>query len=149
MLRMLSFWNFETGSKDATLAGVVGTFLGPVELAAFHVERYSHAPLGCVRPGPGIAQACVDESFKLRAIQIDPHDSHSLAIRPIKLSVLFVQLELLWGMGGAFGNNRGYIGAVEVRAHKGSVIRVRDTHVGPVNVTCVRIDDDAIGEFPS
>src|SRR5580700_1593220 len=121
MLRMLSLWNFETSSKDAALTGVVGTFLGPVELAAFHVERYSHAPLGCIRPRPWIALARVDESFKLRAIQIDPHDSHSLAIRPIKLSVLLIQLKLLWRIGGAFGNNRGYIGAVEVRANNGSV----------------------------
>src|ERR1700678_996793 len=130
MLRMLSFWNFETSSKDATLTGIVGTFLRPVELSTFHVERYSYAPLGRIRARPWIALACVDESFQLRAIQVDPHDSHSLAIRPIKLSVRSIQLELLRRMGRAFGNNRGYIGAVEVRAHHGSVIRVRDTHVG-------------------
>ena len=33
--------------------------------------------------------------------------------------------------------------------HNGPVIRIRDTHVGPVHVTCVRVDDNAIGEFPS
>ena len=146
---ILSFWDFDTGSKDAALASVVGTFLRPIEVAAVRVERYSNAPFGCVRPRPWIALACVDESFKLGAIEIDAHDSHSLAIRPIKLAILLIQLELLWRMGGAFGNNRGYIGAVEVRAHNGSVIRVRDTHVGPVNVASIRIDDDAIRKFSS
>src|SRR5580693_7495223 len=34
---ILAFRDFETSSEDATLTGVVGTFLGPVELAAFHV----------------------------------------------------------------------------------------------------------------
>src|ERR1700735_3316016 len=124
MFRILPCWNFETSSKDTTATGVVGTFLGPVELAAFHVERYSHAPLGCIRPRPWIALTCVYESFQLRAIQIGPHDSHSLAIRPIESPVLFIQLELLWSMGAPFGNNCGYIGAVEVRVHNGAVIRV-------------------------
>src|SRR5580693_7586963 len=102
MLCTLASRNFEASSKDATPAGVVGTFLGPVELSAFHVERYSHAPLGCIRSRPGIALTCVYENFQLRAIQIGPHDSHSLAIRPIQLSVLFIQLELFWSMGAPF-----------------------------------------------
>src|SRR5689334_8440067 len=128
---MLSFWNFETSSKDATLLPIVGTFLGPVELATVHVECHTHTPFGLIRPRPSIALACVDESFQLRAIHIDPHDSHSLAIRPVEHSVFLVPLELLWRMGGAFGNDCGYIGAVEVCAHDGSVIGVRYPHVRP------------------
>ena len=61
MLGMLSLWNFETSSKDATLTSVVRTFLGPVELTAFYVERHPHAPLGCIRPRPSIALARVNE----------------------------------------------------------------------------------------
>jgi len=83
IFRILAFRDFDTGSENAALAGIVTAFLCPVDVAAVRVESDSDAPLGCIRPGPRIALARIDERFELGAIEIAAHDSHSLAIRPI------------------------------------------------------------------
>src|SRR5271156_5694424 len=36
--------NLETGAKDTSLAGIVRTFLSPIEFSTFDVERDSHTP---------------------------------------------------------------------------------------------------------
>src|ERR1700730_9159007 len=49
-LGSLALGNLEIGAKDASLAGVVRTFLSPIKLAGFDVERDSYAPFLNVPP---------------------------------------------------------------------------------------------------
>src|SRR5260370_5062123 len=92
--RSLTLGDFQICAKDAALSGIIIAFLGPVELSAFNVESYAHAPIFRIRP-VGFAMARLYERLDMRTIQVRTHDSHAFAIRPIKLAILLIELELL------------------------------------------------------
>src|SRR5271166_5130015 len=50
-------------ATDAALAGVVASFLGPVEFSTLDVDGDAHAPLLRIRARPGIALTRVDEGL--------------------------------------------------------------------------------------
>ncbi len=54
-------------------------------------------------------------------------------------------MELLWREGAALGDYRFAILSVEICAFDGSLIQIRNAHVGPEDVTMFNVDDNAIG----
>src|SRR6266853_5631788 len=147
--RTLALGNFEIGAKDASLASIVRTFLSPIKLSTFDVERDSHAPFLYVFPGTCLAFARIDERFDIGTIQVRAHDPHALAIAPVKLAVLLVELKLLGSEGGARGNNVGDVASVKIRTLDGAVVGGGVPHVGPVEVTCFDVHNDAVRKPPS
>jgi len=93
--RRLALWDLQIRAEDAALACLFGPFLGPVDFSAFNVERDANTPFLRVFAGTRIALAGVDKRFDFGAIQIRTYDPHALAIRPVKLPVFFIKLQLL------------------------------------------------------
>src|SRR5262245_33101343 len=56
-------------------------------------------------------------------------------------------MQLLWREGAALWDDGLAIAPVEVGAFDRAVVEVRNAHVGPIDVTCFDIDDDAVGEW--
>src|SRR5277367_1112757 len=90
--------------------------------------------------------ARLDQYLDLRAIEVGTHHAHALAVRPIKLATLFLEMELLWRERAPFRNDESTIAAVEIRAFDRAIIPVRNAHVGPVDVARCRVDHQAIGK---
>ena len=66
---------------------------GPIVLLGWLVA-YADAPASLIARIL-IPPSIFDERFNLRAIQIGPHDSHSLAVTPIELAAVLVEVQLL------------------------------------------------------
>src|ERR1700683_1065804 len=106
------------------------------------------------REPPGLARivaiafalARLDECLNLGAIEIGAHHAHALAVRPIELATLLLEMELLWRERVPFRNDESTIAAVEIRALDRAIIPVRNAHVCPVDVARRRIDREAIGK---
>ena len=47
-------------------------------------------------------------------------------------------------MGPAWRNDGGQIPTIEIRAFDGTIIRARNAHVSPVDVTCRDVHSDAV-----
>src|SRR5260370_17929216 len=92
--RSLTLGDFQICAKDAALSGIIIAFLGPVELSAFNVESYAHAPIFRIRPVV-FAMARLYQRLDMRTIQVRTHYSHPFAIRPIKLAILLIDLQFL------------------------------------------------------
>src|SRR6266566_1460399 len=82
-------------------------------------------------------------------MQVRPHHAHSFAVAPIKFAALLFQMELLRRECPAFANDGYAILAVEISALDRTVVLVRNAHVGPVNVSGFKIDDDAVWDSSS
>src|SRR6266853_1322021 len=70
-------------------------------------------------------------------------------IAPVKFAVLRIELELLGSMRASLGNDGRQGFPIEIRAIDRAVIRAdATTHICPVDMAGLRIDDDAVREFP-
>jgi len=88
----------------------------------------------------------LDERFDLRAIEIRAHDSHPFAIGPVELAVRFIEMELLRRERAAGWNDEPAILSVDVGAFDGAVVQAGNgAHIGPVDVTCRHVHDNAVG----
>src|SRR5882762_4767705 len=90
-----------------------------------------------------------NKRFDFGSIQIRAHDPHALAIRPVKLPVFSIKLQLLRSERAAVRNDVAGIPPVNVRALDGTVIGIGIAHIGPVEVTCFYVHNDAVGDPPS
>src|SRR6266404_9066598 len=142
--RGLTFRNIDVRTEDAALARVVRTFLRPVNLSMIRIDRDPDAPFRQVGARPRIALAGVDQSLNVRTIQVRAHHAHSLAVAPVKFAAFLLEMDLLWCECLAFANDGYAILTVEIGALDRTVVLVRHAHVGPVNVSGFKIDDDAI-----
>ncbi len=138
------FWDVNVRAKNAALAGVVRPFLRPINFTAVRINRDTDTPFGQIGPGPRVAFACVDQGFDIRTIQVCAHDAHSFAIAPVKFAALLLEMELLRRECFAFPDNSDAILTVEINALDRTIVLGRNAHVGPVNVTCLNIDNHAI-----
>src|ERR1700688_3693225 len=145
----LAFGNLEIGAKNASLTGIVRALLSPIKFAGFDVERDAHAPFLYDLPRARVAFARVDKRFDPGAIQVSTHDSHAFTIAPVKLAVLLIELQLLRGESTSRRNNVRNVASVKIRALDGTVIGTGVAHVGPIEVTCFDVDNDAVGNPPS
>jgi hypothetical protein len=82
----------------------------------------------------------------LRTGEIDAHHAHPLAIAPIQLAVLLIEVDLLWRKSCALRNDDLPILSVDVDALDRAVVQVGDPHVGPVDVTGFDVHHDTIGK---
>jgi hypothetical protein len=87
----------------------------------------------------------LNDGLYVRTIEVAPHDPHPLAIPPIQLPALSLELELLWRERAPCGHDRRTVLPVEVRALDGTVVHRGNTHVRPIDVACRDIHSDAIG----
>src|SRR4029077_19006698 len=93
-----------------------------------------------------VTTARLDERLDLRAIEIRAHDSHTFAVAPIEIAVLLIEMDLFCRERAAFGNDDRAIFSVDVGPLDRTIVQVGNTHVGPVNVPRLNIDDNAIGK---
>src|SRR5205085_7776424 len=131
-------------TKDASLAGIFGAFLRPINLSATWVNGDSNANFCLIGARPRVAFAAVDQGFDIRTIQVRAHHAHSFAVAPIKFAALLFQMELLWRECLAFANDGYAVLTVEIDAFDRTIVLARHAHVGPVNVSGFSIDDHAI-----
>src|ERR1700679_476257 len=143
--RCLAARYIDARAKDAPVLGVIRTLLGPVHLAANWIDADPDTPVRWI-VAIVFALACLDEGLDLRAVEIRTHHAHALAIRPIELPTLLLEMELLWRERAAFRNDESTISAVEIRALDRAIIPVRNAHIGPVDVARCPIDRKAIGK---
>src|ERR1700757_2648479 len=144
--RSLALWDFEASAENASLAGVVISFLRPVKFAAVHIERDTDAPFRLVLAGTTFALAGIHEGLDMCTVQIAAHDSHALAIRPVKLAVFLVELELLGSEGATSRNNVRDVASVQIGPINGSVVCAGVAHIRPVNVAALDVDHNAVGK---
>src|SRR6266567_2879695 len=144
--RSLAGGNFDIGTKEATETRIVWAFLRPVDMSEFRVDRQANAP-SCLIPAIGFAAAGFDERLQLRAVEIAAHDAHTFAVAPIKLAALLIENDLLWSVGVSLRDDCLAILAVDVGALDRPVIQARDSHVGPVDMASLGIDDDAVRQM--
>src|SRR6266478_5396970 len=150
--RRLAFRDVDLRAKDAALAGVRRPFLRPINFPAIWINGDSNAQsiaISLIGARSRVAFAGVDQSFDVRTIQICAHHAHSFAIAPVKLAALLLQVELLRRERLAFANNGYAILAIEIDALDRTIVLARNAHVGPVNVSGFKIDDDAIRDSSS
>src|SRR6266851_6642629 len=143
--RCLAAGHIDAGAKNAPVPGVIRTLLGPVHLAANRIDGNPDTPVRWI-VAIAFAFARLNECLDLRAIEVGTHHAHALAVRPIELATLLLEMELLWRERAAFGNDESTIAAVEIRAFDRPIILVRNAHVGPVDVARCRVDCEAIGK---
>src|SRR4029450_14066249 len=96
--RTLALRDADVGAEDAPQAGVVGTFLRPVNFAKLRVDGDADTPPGLIAPVL-VATAGLDQGFDLRAVEIRAHHAHALAVAPITLAVLLIDCEMFWRVG--------------------------------------------------
>src|SRR5262249_35640422 len=128
---------------DAADSAVVGPLLRPVEMAARGVDGDTDAPSGRVT-AIAVAVAGLHEHLDVGPVEVCAHHAHPLAIGPIELVVLAIELQLLRGEGAAFGHDRPAIRAVEIGALDRAVVAARHAHIGPVDVSAFRIHRDTV-----
>src|SRR5258708_15635213 len=143
--RCLAATHIYARAKATPLPGVIRTLLSPVHLVANRIDGDPDTPVRWIA-ARAFALARLDERLDLRAIEVGTHHAHALAVRPVELAALLLEMELLWRERAAFCNDDSTIAAVEIRAFDRAVILVRNAHVGPVDVARSRIDREAVGK---
>src|SRR5205823_6140891 len=147
--RRLAFRDVDVCAKDAALARIVWTFLRPINFPAVRINSDPDAPFGQVGAWPRVAFAGIDQGFDIRAIKVRAHHAHSFAVAPVKFAALLFEMELLRRECLAFANNCDAILPVEIDALDRTIVLAWNAHVGPVNVSGLNIDDDAIRDSSS
>src|SRR6266446_10981480 len=142
--RRLILRDVDLRTEDSALARIIGSFLRPINLSAIWINGDSNAPFCLIGAWPRVAFAGVDQSFDVRTIQVRAHHAHSFAVAPVEFPARLFEMELLWRECLAFANDGYAILTVEIGALDRTVVLVRHAHVGPVNVSGFKIDDDAI-----
>jgi hypothetical protein len=143
----LAFGNVEPGAQEAALLSIVGPLLRPVDLLAHGIDGYPNAPPALVA-SIGVASARLDERFDERAVEVRAHDAHPLAVAPVELAVLLIELDLLRRVRAAGRDDDPAIASVEIGALDRAVIRRgTEAHVRPVDMAGLDVDRDAIREM--
>src|ERR1700704_1509746 len=95
----------------------------------------------------GLAAASLDQRLQLRAVEIATHDAHALAVAPVELAALLIENDLLRGVGVSLRDNCLAVLSVDVGPLDGPVVQVWDAHVGPVDMACFNVHDDAVRQM--
>ena len=93
-----------------------------------------------------VAAAGLDQRFDLRAVEVRAHHAHAFAVAPIEFAAFLIEVDLFRRVGDALRDDDPAVLAVEVGALDRAVVEVGDAHVGPIDMTSLRIHDDAVGE---
>src|SRR5262249_24757814 len=93
---------------------------------------------------PSVAPLGSTKVFDIRTIQVAAHHAHSLAVAPIKFSGRLFEAELLRSECIAAGDDGSAILTMEIGALDRTIVLAGNAHVGPVDVTRLEIDDDAV-----
>src|SRR5262249_7412426 len=141
----LALRDVDIGAEDTTQAGVVRAFLRPVEFLKLRIDGDSDAPPGLIAPVL-LAAAGLDQRFHLRAVEVRAHHAHALAVAPIELARVLLEMDLLRREGAALRDDGPAVPTVEVGALDRAVIEVGHAHVGPINMTRLDIHADAVGK---
>ena len=120
--------------------------LRPVDFAKLRIDSDSDAPPGFIA-SIRIAAAGLDQRFDVRTIEIASHHPHALAIAPIEFAAVLFEVDLFRRVRDALRDNDFAIPAVEIGLLNRTVVEVGDAHVGPIDMTSLRIHDDAVGEM--
>ena len=118
----------------------------PVDFPELRIDGDSDAPPGLIAPVL-VAAAGLDQRFDLRAVEVRAHHAHALAVAPIELAAVLIEVDLFRRVGDALRDDDPAVPAVEVGALDRAVVEVGDAHVGPIDMTGLRIHDDAVGEM--
>ena len=111
----LSLRNLDVRAEDAAHAGIVASFLCPVDVPALGIDGDSDAPLGLVL-AVCISLAGLDESLDLRSVEVAAHDPHPLTVAPVQPAARLLQVKLLRRMRASLGDNCRAIASVEIGA---------------------------------
>src|SRR5205085_7208764 len=144
--RVFTLRDFDVRAKEAAEPSLLRTFLRPVEVPAFGIDRDADTPSRGVRPGSGIAVARIDEGLDVRAIEVGAHHTHPFAIAPIQLAILPIELELFGRERAPLRNDGLAIPPVEIGAFDGAVVPVGNAHVGPVDEPAFDVYRNAVGK---
>src|SRR5207245_9041615 len=105
--------------------------LRPVELAAFDVHSDADAPLRRIRPGAGIALARVDKGLDVRTIEVGAHHAHPLAVAPVELLALRLELELIGSERRPRRNDRRHVTAIAIGREKEAAVGCGASQLAP------------------
>src|SRR4051794_12652341 len=78
--------------------------------------------------------AGLHQRLDVRAVEICTHHAHAFAVAPVKLTAPLLQVNLLWRERDALGDDDLAIAAIEVGTLDGTVVKVGDSHIGPVDM---------------
>jgi hypothetical protein len=121
--------------------------LRPVNFTELRIDGDADTPLRLIAP-VFVAAAGFDQCFDVRAVEVRTHHAHALAVAPIKLALRLVEVDLFRRVRDALRNDDLAIPAIDVRALNRSVIQAwAAAHVGPVDMTSLGIDHDAVGQM--
>src|SRR5262249_47666954 len=84
----------EVRAADATESSVVRAFLRPVDLPEFWVDGDPDAPSHLIAHVV-VAAAGLDQRFDVRTVEVRAHHAHALAVAPIELAAVLVEMDLL------------------------------------------------------
>jgi len=152
-LRFAGVWPFgisRFARKMRPCPAFFGAFLCPVNFSAFHVECDTNAPLLHVLAGTRVTLTRIDKCFDFGSIQIRAHDSHAPRDPTSKACGFFLSSCSCLGVKvPPFGTMwLVFLPSMSARSME-PVISIGIAHVGPVEVTCFYIHDDAVGDPPS
>src|SRR5262249_4945846 len=119
----LALGHVDVGAADTAQSALRRAFLRPVDFPTLPINADSDAPPGLIA-SVLVAAAGLDQRFDLRSVEIRAHHAHALAVAPIKLTVLLIEMELLRRVGGALRDDDLAILAVEVSALDRAVIEI-------------------------
>src|SRR5215469_234493 len=145
----LTLGNLEISAKDSSLASCIRPLLGPVKLATLSVHRDAYAPLLLVLAGTRVASAGIHKRFDVGTIQVRAHDPHPLAVAPVKLPVLIIELQLFGSERAARASDVRGVGSVKIGALDGTVIGNGIAHVGPVDMSGSGVNHQSVRKFPA
>src|SRR5258708_39609430 len=134
------------GAAQTPQSALRRAFLRPVDFTKPRIDGDSDAPTRLIAP-VRVAAAGLDQRFNLRAVEVRTHYPHALPVAPIELTAVLIELDLFRRVRDALRDNDPAIPAVEVGPLDRTVVEVGHAHVGPINMTCLRIHDDAVGEM--
>src|ERR1700722_7455064 len=141
--RSLPSWGLDIRAEDAAFTGVIRALLSPIELASVDINGNSRAPVSCVQTFR-LRMAGLNQRFNLGTIQIAAHYTHALAIGPIQLAALLIELNLLRCKRASGRNDRCDVSAAEIGADDGAVVRFGVTHVRPIEMSGCDIYGQAV-----
>ena len=138
--------NVDVGAEDTTLAAVARAFLRPIDLLKLRIGGDADAPPGLIAL-IFVAATGLDQCLDLRAIKVRAHHAHALAVAPIKLAIVLIEVDLLRRVGNALWDDHPPIAAVEIGALDRAVVEIGHAHVGPIDMASLRIHGDAVREM--
>src|SRR5262249_14001853 len=143
--RALAVGELDIGAADAAQSALRRAFLRPVDFTKLRIDGDADAPPRLIA-SVVVAAAGLDQRFDLRAVEVRAHHAHALAVAPIEPAAVFIEVELFRRVGDTLWDDDLAVLAVEVGALDRAVVEIGDTHVGPIDVTCLGIHTDAVGE---